>query len=47
MTQSITIRKVRFPFSGDMPRYWCADDPFLTHFLNALSSTFPALSPSL
>jgi predicted metal-dependent hydrolase len=25
----------------DIPRHWNANDPFATHFLNALSSTFP------
>ncbi len=35
------MRKVAFPFSEETPRYWFGGDPFRTHFLNALSSTFP------
>ncbi len=26
---------------NDVPKYWFADDPFLTHFLTSLSSLFP------
>lgn len=36
----ITPRRMNFPFSG-IQRYWFGDDPVLTHFLNALSLTFP------
>ncbi len=29
------------PTRGGIPRFWWGDDPFRTHFLDALSSTFP------
>jgi predicted metal-dependent hydrolase len=38
---SITIRHPKFSLSKDTPRYWYGDDPARTHFMNALSSTFP------
>ncbi|WP_111656769.1 metal-dependent hydrolase [Isoalcanivorax indicus] len=37
---SITPQRMGFTFD-DAPRYWCRNDPVLTHFLNALSLTFP------
>ncbi|MBA3981810.1 MAG: metal-dependent hydrolase [Alcanivorax sp.] len=37
---SITPQRMGFDFDG-APRYWCRNDPVLTHFLNALSLTFP------
>ena len=37
----IVVRRVQFPLSESTPRYWYAGDPFMTHFMNALSSTFP------
>lgn len=36
----ITPRRMDFPFNG-IKRYWFGDDPVMTHFLNALSLTFP------
>ncbi|MEM9621489.1 MAG: metal-dependent hydrolase [Pseudomonadota bacterium] len=38
---SIQVRRLADPPSATTPRYWHSDDPFLTHFFNALSSTFP------
>ena len=38
---SITIRPLKFDFS-DSIRYYYKDSKFVTHFMNALSSTFPA-----
>ena len=29
------------PLAGPIPRHWWGGDPFKSHFLNALSSTFP------
>jgi predicted metal-dependent hydrolase len=34
-------RRLDFAFDASLPRYWYADDPFLTHFMHALSLTFP------
>lgn len=34
-------RNLKYAIGPDMPRYWCDDDPWLTHFMNALSITFP------
>lgn len=39
METAITVRRPNVSFEG-VPRHWHAD-PFATHFLNALSSTFP------
>ena len=41
MDGSIVVRRVRLPLSVGTPRYWYGADPYMTHFLNALSSTFP------
>lgn len=41
MSQAIVIRPFESGPSIDTPRYWFAGDPFLTHFFNAVSSTFP------
>lgn len=40
---SIAIRPQRmgFHFDGNVPRYWFANDPVLTHFMNVFSLTFP------
>lgn len=39
---SITIEPARQDFEfNNVPRYWFSKDPVLTHFLNALSLTFP------
>jgi predicted metal-dependent hydrolase len=37
----ISIRRPAGSLSRDMPRHWNGGDAFATHFLNALSSTFP------
>lgn len=37
----IPIRRPSGKLPRDMPRHWYAGDAFRTHFLNALSSTFP------
>jgi predicted metal-dependent hydrolase len=37
----IPIRHPAQSLSRDIPRHWMAGDAFATHFLNALSSTFP------
>jgi len=36
----ISVRRMDFTFT-DIPRYWALNDPVCTHFLNALSLTFP------
>jgi predicted metal-dependent hydrolase len=38
---SIPIRRPAGSLSRDIPRHWNGGDAFATHFLNALSSTFP------
>ena len=40
-TSPIPIRSPSKMLGSNIPRHWNADDPFATHFLNALSSTFP------
>ena len=37
----IPIRRLAQSLSPDIPRHWYGGDAFATHFLNALSSTFP------
>jgi len=37
----ILVRQPARSLSPEIPRHWKGDDPFATHFLNALSSTFP------
>lgn len=37
----IKARRMDFVFDEKVPRYWFANDPVLTHFLNVLSLTFP------
>ncbi|MGC1509587.1 metal-dependent hydrolase [Ketobacter sp. MCCC 1A13808] len=34
-------RHLDFGFPDELPRYWFDDNPYMTHFLNALSSVFP------
>jgi uncharacterized protein len=34
-------RNIKFGIGPNMRRYWVSGDPFLTHFMNALSVTFP------
>jgi len=40
---SVTVkpRNVSFGLDENLPRYWVDGDPFLTHFMNALSIIFP------
>ncbi len=38
----IQVRRPTKPFSRDIPRHWYGGDAFASHFLDALSSTFPA-----
>ena len=38
---SIPVRRPAGSLPSDLPRYWCGGEAFATHFLNALSSTFP------
>ena len=40
-TTEIPIRRPAHSLSRDIPRHWYGGDAFATHFLNALSSTFP------
>lgn len=37
----IQIRPLDHQIPDDLPRYWANNDPFFTHFLNALSTFFP------
>lgn len=37
----VKARRVDFRFDATLPRYWYQDDAFLTHFMHALSITFP------
>ena len=41
MKRSIQVRDIRFGLSDEIPRYWFDGDPAKTHFMNALSTTFP------
>ncbi|MFT3923968.1 MAG: metal-dependent hydrolase [Myxococcales bacterium] len=38
---SVKPRNVSFGLEDGLPRYWVDGDPFLTHFMNALSVIFP------
>ena len=38
---SIKARNIAFDISPGVPKYWVSGDPFLTHFMNALSVIFP------
>lgn len=40
---NITIKPYRmdFKFGAEIPKYWCDNDPCLTHFIGALSTFFP------
>lgn len=40
VTPHFPVRRMDFSF-GQTPRYWWSDDPFMTHFMNNLSSLFP------
>ena len=35
------VRPIRFDWPDDLPRHWYGGDIFATHFMNALSVTFP------
>jgi len=37
----IHVRRPDFDLKTDVPRYWCRNEPFATHILDALSSVFP------
>lgn len=37
----IKPRRMNFQFDSSVPRYWFDNDPFQTHFLNAMSLLFP------
>jgi len=37
----IRVRKFEAGPNAETPRYWFDDDPFMTHFFNAISSMFP------
>jgi hypothetical protein len=37
----VKARNIKFGIGSNMRRYWVSGDPFLTHFMNALSVTFP------
>jgi predicted metal-dependent hydrolase len=37
----ITPQRMGFTFDQSVPRYWFANDPLLTHFMNVFSLTFP------
>ncbi len=41
LSTEIPIRRPTHSFAPDMPRHWHGGNAFATHFLNALSSTFP------
>jgi predicted metal-dependent hydrolase len=36
-----TSLPLKLDWNQDLPRYWCDDSPFKTHFLNAQSTVFP------
>jgi predicted metal-dependent hydrolase len=38
---AVKPRNVHFGLEHGVPRNWMDDDPFMTHFMNALSITFP------
>ena len=37
----INVRRLKVPFPRKLKRWWYDDNPYLTHFFNALSSVFP------
>lgn len=37
----IPVRRMDFDFGNDLPKYWYRGNPWITHFLNALSAVFP------
>ncbi len=40
-TVEVKARNIKFAVGANMRRYWVSGDPFLTHFMNSLSVTFP------
>lgn len=38
---SVRPRHMDFHFPDEFPKHWFNDNPYITHFLNALSSVFP------
>jgi predicted metal-dependent hydrolase len=36
-----TSYQLRQDWTQDLPKYWCNNNPFRTHFLNAMSAIFP------
>lgn len=40
-TRDIKARAMRLDIPENTPRYWMGGDPFATHLMNALSTTFP------
>lgn len=41
MERAIEVRRPALDLDRGIPRHWCGGQPFATHFLDALSSTFP------
>lgn len=41
MKTDIVVRNIDFALGDEIPRYWFGGDPAKTHFMNALSTTFP------
>jgi predicted metal-dependent hydrolase len=39
---TLTVRRLLVDLSAGFPRHWLAGDPFRTHYLNALSMSFPS-----
>lgn len=37
----IPVRRMDFDFGSDLPKYWYRGNPWITHYLNALSAVFP------
>ncbi|MFZ5757670.1 MAG: metal-dependent hydrolase [Pseudomonadota bacterium] len=37
----IPVRRMDFDFGNDLPKYWYKGNPWITHYLNALSAVFP------
>ena len=39
--EEIKVRRVNFKFNADNPRFYYKNNPFSTHFINALHIVFP------
>ncbi|MFZ5723434.1 MAG: metal-dependent hydrolase [Pseudomonadota bacterium] len=37
----IPVRRMDFDFDSNLPKYWYRGNPWITHYLNALSAVFP------